>query len=272
MPLTRGQLDALQLECMADDVEYNYDVMRHLTEQEACQFFESGGAMELPTQPLELVCCPRCTLHNAACSLACEMCGFDLRGVNGGAGAGGSPLSSTLPAASPPTAPLEEAACPACTFLNQPGAASCEMCGGVMPGHGGGAPDATPSHRNLEDEEPPPSWRRGPPATAAPLLTDVSPDERHVQTPSEQVEEWMALASGGFERAPMRLHEALAEAGLARHAPALAAVTLRQCLDTLDKSRTSLLALLKEAGVANLAERQTIANALSKARREGRLN
>lgn len=35
---------------------------------------------------------------------------------------------------------------------------------------------------------------------AGPVLSEVAASERHVQSPSEQVEEWLALASGGFAK------------------------------------------------------------------------
>lgn len=70
--------------------------------------------------------------------------------------------------------------------------------------------------------------------------------------------------------ATISLEALLVEAGLADPSPLPASVTLGQLDDLLSQDRPTLLNFLKDSGVG-LAGRQKLANALAKAKREGRV-
>lgn len=57
MPLTLSELQDIQAEAMADDVDINLDQMSLWTADQAREFFESGGAQE-PPPPVEVYTAP----------------------------------------------------------------------------------------------------------------------------------------------------------------------------------------------------------------------
>ena len=81
------------------------------------------------------------------------------------------------------------------------------------------------------------------------------------------VEEWIAVAGGGFVRAAHDLPALLYEADLLRLYPTLIA---EDCHDLMQRQsdRTAFLTYLKDTvGMSSLGDRQVLANALARAER-----
>lgn len=82
------------------------------------------------------------------------------------------------------------------------------------------------------------------------------------------VEEWIAVAGGGFVRAAHDLPALLYEADLLRLYPTLIAEDCHDLMQRQLSDRTAFLTYLKDTvGMSSLGDRQVLANALARAER-----
>lgn len=104
-----------------------------------------------------------------------------------------------------------------------------------------------------------------------PTLVDAAVDAKNIAVIGEgPVEEWIAVAGGGFVRATFDLPALLFDACLLHLYDPLLHLELSDLWRRYEEDRVAFLTYLKDdVGLSSLADRQHFANALARAKRLG---
>ena len=103
------------------------------------------------------------------------------------------------------------------------------------------------------------------------VLRDTVASAKNIAVVSEgPIEEWIAIAGGGFKRATFDLPALLYDADLLHLYDPMLHLELSDLWRRYEEDRVAFLAYLKdECGLNSLADRQHFANALARAKRLG---
>ena len=105
----------------------------------------------------------------------------------------------------------------------------------------------------------------------APTVASSAADPKNIAVIGDgPIEEWIAIAGGGFVRATFDLPALLFDSDLLHLYDSLLHLELADLWARYEADRVSFLAFMKdEVGLSSLADRQHFANALARAKRNG---